>query len=64
VEPSVAFAEIRLVVRCVDAGEAIERMPEPQVEIVAGAAIPLAQLNSREASAPAKLRRALVHLGG
>jgi serine kinase of HPr protein (carbohydrate metabolism regulator) len=63
VEPSLAFAQVVLTVRCAAPGEAIERLPDPQAEIVAGVAIPLARLDPREASAPAKLRRALLHLG-
>jgi serine kinase of HPr protein (carbohydrate metabolism regulator) len=62
-EPSVAFARIVLAVRCAVAGEAIERMPEPEAESVAQTSIPLTRLDAREASAPAKLRRALLHLG-
>lgn len=60
-EPSLAFAEIVLAVRCVSAS--IERLPDPQVEIVAGTPVPMTRLDPREASAPAKLRRALLHLG-
>jgi serine kinase of HPr protein (carbohydrate metabolism regulator) len=59
----VRFAEIVLAVRCVETGEAVERMPEPAAETVAGAAVPLMRIDAREASAPAKLRRALLHLG-
>ncbi len=62
-EPSLAYAQVVLAVRCVGPGEAIERMPEPAREIVAHTAIPLTRLDPREASAPAKLRRALLHLG-
>ncbi|HEX3406984.1 MAG TPA: HPr kinase/phosphorylase [Caulobacteraceae bacterium] len=62
-EPSLAFAEIVLAVRCTAQDETIERLPDPQVEILAQAAIPLTRLDAREASAPAKLRRALLHLG-
>jgi len=62
-EPSVGFAQIVLAVRCVAEGEAIERMPEPEVEIVERTALPLTRLDPREPSAPAKLRRALLHLG-
>jgi serine kinase of HPr protein (carbohydrate metabolism regulator) len=61
-EPSLGFAEIVLAVRCAPA-ETIERLPDPECELVALAAIPLTRLDPREASAPAKLRRALLHLG-
>jgi serine kinase of HPr protein (carbohydrate metabolism regulator) len=60
---SVGFAEIVLAVRCVGTGEAIERMPEPETETIAGTAVPLMWIDAREPSAPAKLRRALLHLG-
>jgi serine kinase of HPr protein (carbohydrate metabolism regulator) len=62
-EPPLAFAEIVLAVRCALAGQAIERLPEPEAETIAGTSVPLARLDPREASAPAKLRRALLHLG-
>ncbi|HWF78342.1 MAG TPA: HPr kinase/phosphorylase [Caulobacteraceae bacterium] len=62
-EPSLGFAQIVLAVRCVPPGEAIERMPDAATECIAQTAIPLARLDPREASAPAKLRRALLHLG-
>ena len=62
-EPSLAFAEIVLAVRCAAPGEAIERLPEPATEIVAETALALTWIDPREASAPAKLRRALLHLG-
>jgi serine kinase of HPr protein (carbohydrate metabolism regulator) len=61
--PAVALAEIVLAVRCVRPGETIERMPEPEAETIAGTAVPLTRIDPREASAPAKLRRALLHLG-
>jgi serine kinase of HPr protein (carbohydrate metabolism regulator) len=49
------LAEVALVVR---AG-APERMPEPQTTQILGMAVPLLVLDLRDASAPAKLRRAL-----
>jgi len=60
-EPSVAFARIVLAARC--AAGPIERLPEPETETVAGTPLPLIRLDPREASAPAKLRRGLLHLG-
>jgi serine kinase of HPr protein (carbohydrate metabolism regulator) len=62
-ERAIAFAEIGLVVRCVEMGVEIERMPDLAAETIAGATIPLIDLDAREPSAPAKLRRALQHLG-
>ena len=61
-EPSLPLAEIALAVRCEPPGE-IERMPEEAAETVAGIEIPLLRLHARDASAPAKLGRALNRLG-
>jgi serine kinase of HPr protein (carbohydrate metabolism regulator) len=57
-----AFAEVRLIVRCVEA-DAVERLPRDEVERVLGVDVPLLRLAAREPSAPAKLSRALTHLG-
>ena len=62
-ESPAALAEIVVAIRCVGEPRAIERMPEPEVETLAGIAIPLARLDPAQPSAPAKLRRALQHLG-
>ncbi len=62
-EPSIAFAEIVLVVRCMEAGATIARMPDTEAETLAGVSIPVTRLNAREPSAPAKLLRALQYLG-
>jgi serine kinase of HPr protein (carbohydrate metabolism regulator) len=56
-------AEIWLVARCVAAPEAVERWPDPEVESLFGRQIPVIRLHPLEHSAPAKLRRALEHLG-
>jgi len=61
-EPTLPFAQIVLAVRCV-AREAVERLPDPETEMVAGKPVPLLRLDPFEASAPAKLRRGLEHLG-
>jgi serine kinase of HPr protein (carbohydrate metabolism regulator) len=61
-ETPLAMARIELAVACVE-GEAIERMPDPEWIEIAGIAVPRLALNPFEASAPAKLRRALQHLG-
>ena len=60
---ALGLAQIVLAARCVEAGETIERLPEPQIETIAGTAVPVLRIDPREASAPAKLRRALLHLG-
>jgi len=61
-ESSLAMAEIVLAVSC-DEDETIERMPELETLEVAAVRVPRVRLNPFEASAPAKLRRALQHLG-
>jgi len=62
-ESPIGLARIELVARCVSAGEAIERLPEPCATTVAGIALPCFRIDPFEASAPAKLRRALQHIG-
>lgn len=59
--PIRSFVQIDLVVECVDG--APERLPEPQEVHLLGHALPQLQLVAREASAPAKLSRALLGLG-
>jgi serine kinase of HPr protein (carbohydrate metabolism regulator) len=61
-ESRLAMAEIGLAVSCVE-DESIERMPDLETIQVAGIRVPQVRLNPFEASAPAKLRRALQHLG-
>jgi serine kinase of HPr protein (carbohydrate metabolism regulator) len=57
------FCRITVVVACT-APDLIERMPEPgQVETLLGLGIPRLNIAPLEASAPAKLRRGLLHLG-
>lgn len=58
-EPALTFCEIRLIVRC----EETDRIPELRTAAYAGLSLPLVGLNPLEASAPAKLSRALQHLG-
>jgi serine kinase of HPr protein (carbohydrate metabolism regulator) len=60
-EPQLAFSAVALIVR---AGSEIERVPpENQAETRLGVTIPALDLAFLEDSAPAKLRRALYHLG-
>ena len=61
-ESPLAMAEIVLVATCVE-DETIERMPEPETIVIAEVAVPRLRIDPFEASAPAKLRRALQHLG-
>jgi HPr Serine kinase C-terminal domain len=51
------FAEIALIARC----GTPDRVPEPRSEALLGIATPLIEFDPLEASAPAKLRRALSH---
>jgi hypothetical protein len=60
-QPALAFCRIVLVARC---GTASERIPQPAFADLAGGRLPAFDLAPLEASAPAKLRRALHHLGG
>ena len=57
------LAEIRLIVVCVAEDSEVERMPEPRLEILDGIGVPRLELRSLEVSAPAKMRRAMQHLG-
>ena len=56
------LVEISLVVRCVTA-EAMERLPNDETCHLLGVALPLVRLTALEGSAPAKLSRALTHIG-
>jgi serine kinase of HPr protein (carbohydrate metabolism regulator) len=62
-EPAIALARIVLAARCVEPGQPIERLPDPDARIIADIAVPSFRIDPFEASAPAKLRRALQHLG-
>jgi serine kinase of HPr protein (carbohydrate metabolism regulator) len=64
VEAPLRCAEISLVVRCVRSVSEIERWPEPEVIPLPGGEAPVIDLYAFEDSAPAKLRRAIEHLGG
>jgi serine kinase of HPr protein (carbohydrate metabolism regulator) len=61
-EAPLDMARIGLAVTCVE-GESIERMPDPETIEIAGIAVARLSLDPFEPSAPAKLRRALQHLG-
>lgn len=56
------LAEVSLVVECVEHAE-IERTPLAESALVLGASIPMIRICPLESSAPAKLCRALEHLG-
>ena len=62
-EPALPFCRIALVAACTDPAE-IERMADPDAaETLLGFAIPRLAIAPLESSAPAKLRRGLLHLG-
>ena len=58
--PALAYAEVALVVRCGDP----ERIPEPQAADLLGVRLPAVTLPALEASAAAKLSRALARFDG
>jgi len=62
-EPALRLAEITLVVRCVEAPERVERLPEPRFEVVLGVSVPVFDLWPLEPAAPTKIARMLEHLG-
>lgn len=59
-EPALPFSRIVLAARC----EPAERLPDPAFGVYVGLSVPVVSIHPLEASAPAKLRRALQHLGG
>ncbi len=62
-ESPIPLARIALVAACVEASQTLERLPDLEYETLAGVSTPRLSLNPLEASAPAKLRRAIEHLG-
>jgi serine kinase of HPr protein (carbohydrate metabolism regulator) len=61
--PPLQLCEIALLVVCRRAPAEVERMPESEPEVIEGVAVPRIELWPFEAAGPAKLRRALEHLG-
>jgi serine kinase of HPr protein (carbohydrate metabolism regulator) len=57
------FCEIAVLIRCVEAPEAVERLPDPRTETVAGMGIPVFDLWPREPAAPLKIVRIMQSLG-
>lgn len=57
------FCQIALLVNCRREPSEVERMPEPTPADILGVPIPQIELWPFEAAGPAKLRRALEHLG-
>jgi serine kinase of HPr protein (carbohydrate metabolism regulator) len=62
-EPTIGLAQILLAAHCVHPGQPVERLPDAETRAIAGVAVPSFEIDPFEASAPAKLRRALQHLG-
>jgi len=62
-QAALPFCEIALVLRCVAAPEAVERLPEVRSEPVLGIPVPVFDLWPREPSAPSKIRRMMQSLG-
>ena len=61
--PALDFAPIALAVRCTPSIEAVERYPDAESLDLPGAMVPIRSLWPFDPAAPAKLRRALQHLG-
>ena len=57
------FAPVDLWVRCKMSPGEVERLPDPASEILLGVRLPVMEMWPLEFSAPAKLRRAIEHLG-
>lgn len=62
-EAPLPFARIAFLARCVSAATSVDRLPDPGSEVLAGIPLPSLVFYPWEASAPAKLRRAIDHLG-
>lgn len=58
-ETALSMCEVALIARC----GPVERLPDPQYDVRLGVRTPVLGLAPLEASAPAKLSRALSHLG-
>ena len=63
-QTALRLCRIDLVIRCAASAEAVDRLPEPAWTQRSGISVPVLQLWPFEPAAPAKLRRAIDHLGG
>ncbi|MEO8812883.1 MAG: HPr kinase/phosphorylase [Caulobacteraceae bacterium] len=61
--PPLPFAEVRLIVRCVESGAALERLPDRRYHTVLDIEVPAIDLWPAEPSAVSKMSRALDWLG-
>ncbi|HLZ83843.1 MAG TPA: HPr kinase/phosphorylase [Caulobacteraceae bacterium] len=62
-QTALRLAPIALSVRCKPTPEAVERLPEPSSESLLGCDVPVFEVWPLEYTAPAKIRRAIEHLG-
>jgi serine kinase of HPr protein (carbohydrate metabolism regulator) len=62
-EAALGLAPITLSVRCKPAPDAVERLPELSSESLLGHVVPVFEVWPLEHTAPAKIRRAIEHLG-
>lgn len=62
-EAAILMARVTMVVRCEPEARRIERLKGRETERIGGVDVPLLRLKALEASAPAKVRRALLWLG-
>ena len=63
-ETAIEFAQVALVCTCRPPQESLERLPDPTRSRLLGMSIPQLSVHAFELSAPAKVRRAMEHLGG
>jgi serine kinase of HPr protein (carbohydrate metabolism regulator) len=63
-QPARRLAEVRLVARCLQPDDGLERLPDRDTRVILGISLPKVAVRPFEASAPEKLARALSLLGG
>ena len=63
-EPALRMAEVRLVARCLEPEDSLERLPDRDSRVLIGVTLPKVAVRPFEASAPEKLAHALSLLGG
>lgn len=61
--PALGFAQIILLIRCVETPEQVERLPDPAHQSILGIDVPVFDLWPREPAAPAKIGRMMQSLG-
>src|SRR6185437_7013794 len=63
-EPARRLSEVRLVVRCLELADPLERLPDRDTRVLMGVTLPKVAVRPFEASAPEKVAQALSLLGG